>query len=90
MIGNDEEWVRDMGREMRRGIEGERRDLRIVENEPDAMWFAFFSCSERRGLSSTLPEELGLAETSRAPLGVVVIVGDDIIAMEMNNRMTVS
>jgi hypothetical protein len=26
-----------------------------------------------------LPEELGLAETSRAPLGEVVMVGDDII-----------
>jgi hypothetical protein len=48
---------------------------------PDAMWFAFFSCSERRGLSSILPEELGLAETSRAPFGEVVIVGEDIVAI---------
>jgi hypothetical protein len=32
-------------------------------------------------LSSILHEELGLAETSRAPLGEVVIVGDDIIAI---------
>jgi hypothetical protein len=51
-------------------------------HEPDAMWFAFFSCSERRGLSSILPEELGLAETSRAPLGEVVMVGDDMVAMD--------
>jgi len=49
-------------------------------NKPDAIWFAFFSCSDRRGLSSTLPEELGLAETSRAPLGEVVTVGDDMVA----------
>jgi hypothetical protein len=48
-------------------------------DEPDAMWFAFFSCSERRGLSSMLPDELGLAETSRAPLGEVVMVGDDMV-----------
>lgn len=46
---------------------------------PDAIWLAFFSCSDNLGFSSTALPELALAEFERAPSrGDVAGGGDDI------------
>lgn len=46
------------------------------QHSPEAIWFAFFSCSESLGLSSTLLVALPLAEASRPACDV--FAGDDI------------
>jgi hypothetical protein len=44
---------------------------------PDAIWFAFFSCSVKRGFSSC-PLLLPFALPARAPSGLAV-AGDDLL-----------